>query len=260
MVKPLPLNAEHKAHLAGQVRRRLASCVPWSRSTRWQPELNITGASYKTLNIFPEVRPSDREVYDLRPGEFADSPNKEFRYAVKLHRRSHPLTTWWGPNLGTVVFDDDVEIPILFQRKEGGEPGEWNVYPWMSLTPGEILTLRVGTKLAKGHVVIGGLGLGHQLIEVSKRNAVKEITLVELSQELVDWYLPQVVPHLGGKKLNVHVGNAFEIIPTLKADVGLLDMFPRYGENHAPTKQLARKSKGIKKMWGWGTSEEPRRG
>jgi spermidine synthase len=119
--------------------------------------------------------------------------------------------------------------------------------------PPEILTLREGTRLAKGRVVIAGLGLGHQLIEVSKRFQVKEIVLVEQSQELVDFYLPRV-RSLVKKKLTVIVGDAYEVVPTLSADVALIDIFPGYGHNEAATRELARRSPKIKKMWGWGTA------
>ena len=99
-----------------------------------------------------------------------------------------------------------------------------------------------------------GLGLGHQLIEVSKRLTVKEIVLVERSQELVDFYLPRIRP-LIKKRLTVLVGDALEIVPTLRADVALIDIFPAYGGNEPATRELARRSPNIKKMWGWGTAE-----
>ena len=50
------------------------------------------------------------------------------------------------------------------------------------------------------------------------------------------------------------VGDAFKIIPTLSADVALLDMFPAYGGNEPATRELARRSPKIKKVWGWGTA------
>ncbi len=77
--------------------------------------------------------------------------------------------------------------------------------------------------------------------------------LVELSQELVDFYLPRIRP-LIKKRLTVLVGDAFKIIPTLSADVALLDMFPAYGGNEPATRELARRSPKIKKVWGWGTA------
>jgi|JI6StandDraft_1071083.scaffolds.fasta_scaffold01895_8 hypothetical protein len=247
-----PLSAAQKQQIFEEYQRRMRSCVPWSPAMTWTPELNLIGESFATLNVFPELAPSDAPVDQLNPAERADSPGKQFRYCVRLHRAGRKLMTWFGDRTGSVIFDSDVRIPAIYQCLPG-QPGVWSEAPWMSLTPAEILTLREGTRLAKGRVVIGGLGLGHQLIEVSKRLAVKEIVLVELSQELVDFYLPRVRP-LIKKRLTVLVGDAFQIIPTLSADVALLDMFPAYGGNEAATRALASRSPKIKKMWGWGSA------
>lgn len=223
---------------------------------KWVPQLNIVGDTYRVLELWPGITASDAPVESLQPGQFVDSPGRRFRYCVRLHRRGHALLTWWGGQTGTVVFDGDVIIPALYQAREPDAPGtgHWNEMPWMSLTPGELMTLRPGTRLAKGRVIIAGLGLGHQLIEVSKRLQVKRIILVELDQELVDWILPVVRPHLK-KPLEVIVGDAYEEIPKLRADVALIDIFPGYGDGHRRVAELAAKSPKIKRFWGWGTSE-----
>ncbi len=249
---PPTLSGAQKQQIVEEYQRRMRSCVPWSPAMTWTPELNLIGETFKTIDVFPELAPSDAPVDELNPAERADSPNREFRYCIRLHRAGRQLMTWFGDRTGSVIFDSDVRIPAIYQCLPG-QPGVWNQAPWMSLTPAEILTLREGTLLAKGRVVIGGLGLGHQLIEVSKRLQVKEIVLVELSQELVDFYLPRIRP-LIKKRLTVLVGDAFKIIPTLSADVALLDMFPAYGGNEPATRELARRSPKIKKVWGWGTA------
>ncbi|HEY0134841.1 MAG TPA: hypothetical protein VGB85_12195 [Nannocystis sp.] len=252
MIDVPPLSAAHKQLLFEEYQRRMRSCVPWSPAMPYTPEMNIIGDTYHTLNVFPELAPSDAPVPQLNPAEHADSPNKQFRYCIRLHRAGHQLMTWFGDRTGSVIFDSDVHIPAIYQCLPG-QPGVWNETPWMSLTPAEILTLREGSRMARGRVVIAGLGLGHQLIEVSKRLQVKEILLVELSQELVDFYLPRVRP-LVKKRLTVLVGDAYQIVPTLTADVALIDIFPAYGGNEAATRELARRSPKIKKMWGWGTA------
>ncbi|MEX1367826.1 MAG: hypothetical protein AB1Z98_32155, partial [Nannocystaceae bacterium] len=83
---------------------------------------------------------------------------------------------------------------------------------------------------------------------------VRRVILVELDQELVDWILPRIRPHLK-KPLDVHVGDAYDIIPTLRADVALIDIFPGYGDGFRRVAQLAERSPKIKRLWGWGTSE-----
>jgi hypothetical protein len=235
---------------------RLNQCVSWNPAMKWERELNLRGDTYHVLELWPGIVASDAPVDALEPGQFVDSPSRRFRYCVRLHRRGQALLTWWGPEVGTVVFDRDVIIPALYEARDPETPGtgEWNEAPWMSLTPAEIMTLRPGTRMAKGKVVIAGLGLGHQIIEVSKRLAVKRIVLVELDTELVEWILPVIRPHVR-KPLEVIVGDAYEVIPTLKADIALIDIFPGYGDGFRRVAELAKQSPGIKRMWGWGTSE-----
>ena len=221
----------------------------------WVRELHLQASTYATRLLFPAIASSDQPVDRLQPGQFVDSPSQEFRYCVRLQPKGHPLLTWWGSQTGTVIFDDDVGIPALFQAvRHPGEPPRWGRSPWMSLTPAELPTLRPGTRMARGHVVIAGLGLGHQLIEVSRRLQVKRVTLVERSQELVDWLLPVIRPYLR-KPLKVIVGDAYTVIPTLRADVALVDIFPRYGGAQQKLDAIKRQTKGIRKFWAWGSSE-----
>ncbi len=255
MLAPMvELTEAQRARVAAMVKRRLSSCVPWNRKLHWAPELNIQARTYPTINLFAEVRPSARPAHELREGEYVDSQNGQFRYALRLHRRGAPLETWWGPQTGTVIFDGDIEIPILFERESPGGP--WRKFPWMSLTPAELLTLRAGTKLAKGRVVIAGLGLAHQLIEVGKRHGVKEITVIERSRELVEMIMPRAMAVLaehGRTQVRVLGGDAFELLPKLEADIALVDVFPAYGDNRRAMTQLRKRCQKIKKMWDWGS-------
>ncbi|NJK31626.1 MAG: hypothetical protein HC927_03975 [Deltaproteobacteria bacterium] len=80
--------------------------------------------------------------------------------------------------------------------------------------------------------MIAGLGLAHQLIEVGKRDVVTEITVIERSAELCDLIMPRAMPILaaqGKTQVKVIVGDAFQVLPKLTADVALVDVFPTYG-------------------------------
>ncbi|TPV92738.1 MAG: hypothetical protein B7733_24175 [Myxococcales bacterium FL481] len=90
---------------------------------------------------------------------------------------------------------------------------------------------------------------------VAKRHAVKEIVVVECSHELCDLIMPRVMPAIT-QKLTVIIGDAFRVVPTLTADVALIDTFPSYGDNLAATQALARRCKGIGQVWGWGAHDE----
>jgi hypothetical protein len=245
-----------QAALAREHLARLTKCVPWNPAIKWTHQLNIQGATYDVLELWPGIAPSDDPVETLRAGQFVDSPTRKFRYCVRLHRRGQALLTWWGSQVGTVVFDSDVIIPALYEARPEDQrsDGHFEDMPWMSLTPAELMTLRPGTRKAKGHTVIAGLGLGHQLIEVTKRLQVKRVTIVELDAELVEWIMPRIRPHLR-KPVEVVVGDAYEVIPRLKADVALIDIFPGYGDGFRRVGELAARSPGIKTFWGWGTSE-----
>ena len=119
----------------------------------------------------------------------------------------------------------------------------------MSLTPMEMVTLRGGIRFAKKHTVVAGLGLGHQLIEVSRKKSVKKITLVESSQELVDWLLPRIKTFMGDAKLKVVVGDAKKLVPKMTADVALIDIFRSYGSNDFV------ECPKIPRVWCWGSAE-----
>lgn len=254
------LTPQQRARLEADLQRRLATCVPWSRKTQWQPQLDIQAASYPTINLFAEVAPSTGEVNDLDPaaGECVDSPTGRFRYVLRVHPRGVQLQTWWGRQIGSVLFDGDVLLPVLFEREDSDPSRPFRRFPWMSLTPAELLTLRPGTKMARGRVVIAGLGLAHQLIEVGKRNAVDSIVVVERSHELCDMIMPRamsVLAELGRTQVEVVVGDAFKVLPKLKADVALVDVFPAYGDNRKAMVALRKQCRNIRKLWDWGASD-----
>lgn len=251
----VPMTPELVRTLGESYAHRLQRCVPWSSAMKWTHELNLQAHTYKVRELWPGLAPSDAPVHRLEPGQFVDSPNGRFRYCVRLQRRGKPLLTWWANQVGTVVFDGDVIIPALYQAPDDpDDPRPWNDAPWMSLTPAELMTLRPGTRMAKGHTIIAGLGLGHQLIEVAKRLPVKRVTVVELDRELADWIMPVIEPHVR-KKVDVVIGDAYEVIPKLEGDVALIDIFPGYGDGFRRVEELRRASPRIKKFWGWGTSE-----
>jgi hypothetical protein len=256
MCAAVRMTPEQARALVESYQARLEQCVPWNPAITWNPDLQFRSDTYAVRELFPGVTASAAPVDALEAGQFVDSPRGTFRYCVRLHPRGTPLLTWWGAEVGTVIFDGDVVIPALYERRPPDAPGIgiWNETPWMSLTPAELMTLRPGTRMAKGRVVIAGLGLGHQLIEVSKRLQVKRIVLVERDQELVDWFLPVVRPHVR-KPLEVIVGDAYEVLPQLSADVALVDIFPSYGDGFHRVPELVARCPKIKKLWGWGTSE-----
>jgi len=74
---------------------------------------------------------------------------------------------------------------------------------------------------AEQNVIVAGLGLGWLLQRIAARAKVKRITLVERSQELIDWVMPRL--DLNGRQIKIVCGDARKLIP--KAYGG--NTFPR---------------------------------
>lgn len=230
--------------------QRLSECVDWNPKMPWKKEMNLKASSYSCLNLFPELTPREAVPPDpntAKAEERADSPSGVWRYTVNTLPRGGMLRTWCGSKLGTVLFDGPVRVPAIYRKWRGGE--EYAEDPWMSLTPAEILSMQAGLRFAKGRTVVAGLGLGYLLINVTKKKSVKKVTLVEISQELVDWLLPKIKPHLG-MDVDVIVGDANTVIPGLEADSALIDIDSTYGNNTflAPHQHIDR-------VWVWGSAK-----
>lgn len=78
---------------------------------------------------------------------------------------------------------------------------------WMRLTPLEIQASYFAIKMAKGKVGVVGLGLGYAVEEMAKKPEVEEITVYEISQEVVDLYYSNFPKN---PKMNIVCCNAYE--------------------------------------------------
>lgn len=245
-------DAQEKRRKNNERRLETAEFQDWHPEIKWARELNIVASSYNPPQLF-DVRPfkgARPQPNKAEPDQYVRSPSGVWQYQINELSTGTCLSTWSGSKLGTVMFDDPVLIPSIFRRVGGRVDREFDEIPWMSLTPAELLSLRVGTRKARGHVIVAGLGMGHQLAEVCKRKNVERVTLVEKDQDIIDWILPVVKPQLGDKLLDVIVGDAYKKLPKLSADVALIDIFKSYGNNSMDIKSPP----NIKKVWVWGAS------
>ena len=235
--------------------KQLVNAEPWSpEKTKFKKVLVIKADTYKPRSLFL-VRPhKSANINDATDKQLVISPDKKWCYAEKICPKAYDIPIAFGRDRGIVIFDEDVIIPALFEADpHGGE--RWNTSPWMSLTPMESLTLRPGTVRAKGTVIVAGLGLGHQLIEVSKRRQVAKIVLVERDEGLVHWLLPKIKPFMwqgSYPRFEVVIGDAYKVMPKMKADVALVDIFPSFGGNEGRRDELRRTCPNIEFVWGWG--------
>jgi hypothetical protein len=243
-----------------EVARRLPLCIPWDPEMKYKQELNIVAKTYKTRSLFdvPTTCHSDPNFMKVEEGIY--SPKESFCYCEVQVPRGTKLDTCYGREQGSVLFDGPVIIPKVHGRDPIYDNKRWDLHPWMSLTPMELFTLRPGTKRAKGSVIVAGLGLGHQLIEVSKRKQVTKLVLIEKSKELVDWILPRVKPYLVRELDDVVTGDAYEVMPKMQADVALVDIFKSYGSNDYERDKLRQACVGIDFIWAWGASSLRERG
>jgi hypothetical protein len=235
-----------------EVAERLTRCEDWRPDMPWKREMSLTAQSYRALNLFPEVQPRKPPLNpnDVQPGRYAESPSGTWRYTVNTLPKGEKLHTWCGSKIWTVLFDGPVNIPAIYRRDNLWEEKKlYDKNPWMSITPAEVMSMRTGLRFAKGHTIVAGLGLGHLLINVTQKKSVKKVTLVEINQDLVDWIYPRVKPHLE-MAVEVIVGDARKVIPGLEADVALIDIDSKYGNNRfrAPTQHIG-------KVWVWGSAK-----
>ena len=223
--------------------RRLKKCVDWDPKIPWSKHLSIRAETYNHRSLF-DVEPGPINVNKATRKHMKVSKCGRWCYVEKILARGDSLWTAYGGKEGDVAFDGDILIPALHERASDGR--SWRDAPWMSMTPMEIISLRGGTRFAKGTVVVAGLGMGHQLEEVAKREKVEHIILVERDESLVEFILP--VLELGDRVIEVLIGDAYEELPRLTADVALIDIYPDYGGN-----RFQKNCPNIKKLWVWGS-------
>lgn len=235
--------------------RRIPLCVPWTDDIKWAPELNIQARTWKNFSLFDVAPTRGLHPDNVEKDAQACSPDGKWHYNEVLLAKGQAIETIHlsRQKKGTILFDGDIRIPRLFDRGFGGH---FDHNPFMSLTPMEYMTLRPGTARAKGRTLVVGLGLGYQLIEVSKRKQVKELVLIEKDQGLVDWLLPRILPKLHRKLDDVIVGDAYQLLPSMKADIALVDIYRGiYGRfERRLMREAVRMSYGeVKALWNWGS-------
>lgn len=242
--------------------QQFRDCQPWDElTTRFEKRLVLDANTYEPHRPF-KVQPSlirDGLKKEMPEGMAVISPKGGFRYTEVVLSKGEWLQTFQGGKKGHVCFDGDVVIPRLNATLGGhpdyGNQSPFNSQPWMSITPMEVFTQRAGLRRAKGHVVIAGLGLGWLFLRVAERKQVKKITVIEISEELIDWVLPKchavtLTGYNNGRhrtEIDVRCGDAREIVPTIEADVALVDIAMGYGGNEFP------KCPSIGHVWVWGS-------
>jgi hypothetical protein len=100
---------------------------------------------------------------------------------------------------------------------------------WMSLTPMEIESAEIGIRLARGHVVIMGLGLGWAAAATAMQDAVSAVTVVERDPDVLALHreldLFSQLPEAARAKLRLIEGDAFAYTPDAPVDLLMPDIW-----------------------------------
>lgn len=81
---------------------------------------------------------------------------------------------------------------------------------WMSITPHEINTMSEHIKNATGRVLTFGLGLGYYAYEVSNKDDVSEVVIVEKDNKVIQLFTKYILPSFKHKeKIKIIKENAF---------------------------------------------------
>lgn len=84
---------------------------------------------------------------------------------------------------------------------------------WMSITPNEINTMQPYIDKAKGDVLVLGLGLGYYPFMISLKDEVKQITIIELDQNIIDIFNKHLLPLFPNKnKIKIIKGDAIKYL------------------------------------------------
>lgn len=129
-----------------------------------------------------------------------------------------------------MIFDDFREVPPLgfftepFRFPAILEDGN----EWMTLTPVDLDTCREAIDAAKGKVITFGLGLGYYAYMASMKDEVESVTVVELSDKVIELFKRHILPKMPrADKINIVNADAFEYaehtMPEMGFDVAFVD-------------------------------------
>ncbi len=81
---------------------------------------------------------------------------------------------------------------------------------WMSVTPHEIKTMKKEIASAKGRVLTFGLGLGYYAFEVSNKEEVESVTIIEKDSQVISLFEKNILPSFKHKeKIKIIKQDAF---------------------------------------------------
>ncbi len=141
------------------------------------------------------------------------------------------------PPLG--FFTESFRFPAILEN--GNE--------WMTLTPVDLDTCDEAIAAAHGRVVTFGLGLGYYAYMASEKPRVDEVTVVELSPDVISLFERHILPKMPNRhKIKIVNADAFEyaakVMPGEKFDLAFVDTW-RDASDGAPMYEKMKALEGL---------------
>ena len=151
---------------------------------------------------------------------------------------------WSGP-----VFAQDV--PILLRGRDS----------WMSITPLDIESQEIGIRLARGHVLIFGLGMGWAAAATAVNPAVTAVTVVEKDKEVLALHHAldpfAQLPEEARAKLRLIEGDALGFVPERPVDLLMPDIWlPLVGDGRLDEVRSMQANVAAAAVYFWGQELE----
>lgn len=130
--------------------------------------------------------------------------------------------------------DPDGNWVLVKHSNDGGDP-----QVWMSLTPMELESQGYHARLAKGNVLVAGLGMGVLVYNLLLNREVEQVTVVEQSDEVIQMFhkqaarWPRVVSAMKMSRLLISHNSAFTPVFFEPIDLLIADIWQQLGTDQA---------------------------
>jgi len=100
---------------------------------------------------------------------------------------------------------------------------------WMSMTPYELESQEIGVRLAHGHVLVFGLGMGWSAAASALNDAVSAVTVIEFDPDVLAMHRELNVfdqlPPAARAKIRIEQGDAYAYRPSMPVDLLMPDIW-----------------------------------
>ena len=141
----------------------------------------------------------------------------------------------------------------VLMRQEGAR----GLMSWMSMTPMEIESQEIGCRLATGHTVVMGMGMGWAAANAAIQPAVSRVTVVERDPEVIglirDTGIFEQLPPDAAAKIGVVQADALEWTSESPVDTLLADIWlPLNGDDRVEHVRTMHRNTGAARVYYWG--------